>query len=182
MVRLVEVVLEPGKRAWGSAQLQGSRTVLTATGTHFDMSSTVCLRSPSHHSPDGSSPHFPKRSPPRLLTAAAWGDLMPAPAGRHQEAIHSHPRYSYGIVHEESMPRGKRMYAFYLIYSTVSSTLRSSLCLMNNAPSAWRAQARTGFAGGASGGVKLRGICFFQLFPRHSGGEDHPAVVHIQRA
>jgi len=35
---------------------------------------------------------------------------------------------------------------------------------------------------GASGGIELRGICFFQLFPRHQGGEDRPAVVRIQRA
>ena len=34
----------------------------------------------------------------------------------------------------------------------------------------------------ASRGVELKHICFFQLFPWHQSGEDHPAVVRVQRA
>jgi hypothetical protein len=30
--------------------------------------------------------------------------------------------------------------------------------------------------------VELRCICFFQLFPRHQGGEEPPAVLWLQRA
>jgi hypothetical protein len=33
---------------------------------------------------------------------------------------------------------------------------------------------------GASGGTELRRIGCFQLFPRHQGGEEHPAVLRIQ--
>ncbi len=35
---------------------------------------------------------------------------------------------------------------------------------------------------GASCGIELRGICFFQLFPWHQSGEEHLAVVRVQRA
>jgi len=34
---------------------------------------------------------------------------------------------------------------------------------------------------GASRGVELRGICFFQCFPWHQRREDHPAVLRVQR-
>ena len=35
---------------------------------------------------------------------------------------------------------------------------------------------------GSSGGVELRSRCFFSLVPWHQRGEEHPAVVRIQRA
>ena len=35
---------------------------------------------------------------------------------------------------------------------------------------------------GASRGVELRGICFFQRFPWHQRREEHPGVVRVQRA
>ena len=35
---------------------------------------------------------------------------------------------------------------------------------------------------GASRGVELRGISFFQRFPWHQRREEHPAVVRVQRA
>lgn len=44
----------------------------------FDTSSVVCLHSPSRAILDGSSPPFPQRSAPRLLTVAPCGSLQPA--------------------------------------------------------------------------------------------------------
>jgi hypothetical protein len=35
---------------------------------------------------------------------------------------------------------------------------------------------------GTSSGTELRRIGCFQLFPRHQGGEEHPAVLRIQCA
>lgn len=55
----------------------------------FDTSSAVCLRSPSRASPDGSSPPFPQRSAPRLLTAAPCGGLEPASDRRLRGAMPS---------------------------------------------------------------------------------------------
>lgn len=37
-----------------------------------------------------------------------------------------------------------------------------------------------GLCWGASGGAELRSIGFFQLFPWHQGGEEHPAIVWVQ--
>jgi hypothetical protein len=38
------------------------------------------------------------------------------------------------------------------------------------------------FRRGAGRRVELRGICFFQLFPWHQGGEDDSTVFRVQRA
>ena len=46
------------------------------------------------HLPALAPPPFPQRSPPRLLNAAAWSGLKPAPAGRLREAS-SHLQHSY---------------------------------------------------------------------------------------
>ena len=54
--------------------------VSTSSVSFFDMSSVVRLHSSSRHAPDAVTPRlFSQRSPPRLLTAAAWDGLKPAP-------------------------------------------------------------------------------------------------------
>ncbi len=75
---------------------QNIAPVSTSSGSGFDMSSVVRLRSSSRRSPDAVTPRlFPQRSPPRLLTAAAWGGLKPAPASRLRGAF-PHLSCSYG--------------------------------------------------------------------------------------
>jgi len=63
---------------------------------HFDTSSAVRLRSPPQITPDGiEAPPFPQRSPPRLLTTAAWGGLRSAPISRPRG---TNPHLSYSTV------------------------------------------------------------------------------------
>jgi hypothetical protein len=70
----------------------------------FDTSSVVRFRSPSRLTPAALKARlFPRRSPPRLLTAAARGGLQPPPAGRLRRATrpparHLHLRYSTASV------------------------------------------------------------------------------------
>jgi len=66
----------------------------------FDTSSVVRFRSPSRLTPAALTARlFPRRSPPRLLTAAARGGLQPSPTGRLRRATRPtvrllHLRYS----------------------------------------------------------------------------------------
>src|SRR5690349_224933 len=54
---------------------------------HFDASTRVRFPSPSRSAPDAVfAASFPRRSPPRLLTGAARGGLLPPPARRQRRA------------------------------------------------------------------------------------------------
>jgi len=54
---------------------------------HFDASTRVRFHSPSRSAPDAVfAASFPRRSPPRLLTGAARGSLLPPPAKRQRRA------------------------------------------------------------------------------------------------
>ncbi len=85
--------------------------VSTSSVSFFDMSSVVRLHSSSRHAPDAVTPRlFSQRSPPRLLTAAAWDGLKPAPASRLRGA-YPHLSCSYDTSFPPSraawlVPRG----------------------------------------------------------------------------
>ena len=67
----------------GSSQAVSSSPVSMSSKADFDTSSVDRLRSPSWSTPAALTARlFPRRSPPRLLTAAARGGLRPPPAGR----------------------------------------------------------------------------------------------------
>jgi hypothetical protein len=92
----------------------------------FDTSSAVRLRSPLSTLPAGIIvPAFPRRSPPRLLTAAARGGLGSAPDCRTRRAL-LHLSYSYAppcgpamlVTHGPGLPTGvMRQASSYLRYT-----------------------------------------------------------------
>jgi hypothetical protein len=69
---------------------------------HFDASTRVRFHSPSRSAPDAvSAASFPRRSPPRLLTGAAHGGLLPPPARRQRRAcLH----LSHSIASQQTAP------------------------------------------------------------------------------
>ena len=69
---------------------------------HFDASKRVRFHSPSRSAPDAvSAASFPRRSPPRLLTGAAHGGLLPPPARRQRRAcLH----LSHSIASQQTAP------------------------------------------------------------------------------
>src|ERR1700728_3467229 len=120
---------------------------------HFDASTRVRFHSPSRSAPDAvSAASFPRRSPPRLLTGAAHGGLLPPPARRQRRAcLH----LSHSIASQQTAPTRPAGYRSGHTYAAAFVRKAHFISSSRFFRSSSRSRARSGRVSGASASACL---------------------------